>query len=301
MSRRPLWDLKHPEDPDWKYEPDEQIPKFEAIPEAIVKIPASTPFPIFLAFGVALAFAGLVTTEIVSLLGVVFVLCGAIGWFRDVLPREKHESLATVASGPVSFDRPEVAEVHPITGNRHRARLPVEIHTVSAGIRGGLAGGAAMAVVVGFWRVLTSHSVWYPANLLAAGFFPERATTAQLVAFHWDSLIAGMAILIVGSVLVGLLYGAILPMVPRFPILVGGVVIPLCAWALAYSILGTVNPLFAARVIWPLFIVSHVASGLVTGIVVSRSERIRTWQHVSFADRAGLEVSGSDEDAHGNR
>jgi hypothetical protein len=40
--------------------------------------------------------------------------------------------------------------------------------------------------------------------------------------------------------------------------------------------------------------------GLVAGIVVSRRERIPTWQRLPFAFRAGLEESGMhDEDRQG--
>ena len=43
-----------------------------------------------------------------------------------------------------------------------------------------------------FWRCSTEFSavtgVWYPINLLAAGFFPARVTTEQIAAFHWDAL-----------------------------------------------------------------------------------------------------------------
>jgi hypothetical protein len=37
---------------------------------------------------------------------------------------------------------------------------------------------------------------------------------------------------------------------------------------------------------------SQVAFGLVAGVVVSRQERIRTWQAVPLAVRMGVEASG---------
>ena len=61
-----------------------------------VDLPAPTAWPFVMAFGVALLFAGLVTTLSVSLDGAVLTLVAAVGWFRDVLPHEKHETVPVV-------------------------------------------------------------------------------------------------------------------------------------------------------------------------------------------------------------
>ena len=58
-----------------------------------VEMPAPTAWPIVLAFGITLVFAGMVTTASVSILGAILALCGYAGWFRDVLPQEKQESV----------------------------------------------------------------------------------------------------------------------------------------------------------------------------------------------------------------
>src|SRR5580704_11194404 len=77
-----------------------------------VEVPASTPWPIVLAFGIALLFAGLVTSEGVSALGAVLVVAGAVGWFRDVLPHARHESVQVQPLAPaVSTMRHEVARM----------------------------------------------------------------------------------------------------------------------------------------------------------------------------------------------
>ena len=74
-----------------------------------MELPAPTAWPIVLAFGITLVFAGLVTTASVSVLGAILAVCGYIGWFRDVLPHEKMESVP-VADIPqrVSTSRPQV-------------------------------------------------------------------------------------------------------------------------------------------------------------------------------------------------
>ena len=58
-----------------------------------VAMPSPTAWPIVLAFGITLVFAGMLTTGSVSMLGAVLALSGYAGWFRDVLPHEKHDSV----------------------------------------------------------------------------------------------------------------------------------------------------------------------------------------------------------------
>ena len=154
-----------------------------------------------------------------------------------------------------------------------------------------------MALLAMLWGLLSGHGAWYPVNLLAGGFFPDRGTPGQLLVFHWDALIIGTAIHVAAVVFIGLLYGAALPMLPRHPILLAGLVVPLITSAFAYSILGTVNPRFSELTDWPWFVACQVAFGTVAGIVVSRRERLPTWQHRPFTERAGLE---SDEAAERN-
>jgi hypothetical protein len=288
-SRRPLWDLKHPEDPDWKYEPEGPITETRPELDQIVSLPANTLWPLVVALGFALVFAGLVTTVLLSILGAILVLCGCVGWFREIFPHVKMESVTTFITAPASTERSAITKTDQMTGHRHRSRLPLEIHPVSAGIRGGLAGGFVDLCLAMIWGVFSHNGVWYPANLLAAGFFPERVTMPQLMAFHWDALVIGTAIVAFAAVLIGLLYGAVLPMFPRHPILLGGVAVPLIGSGFVHSILGATNPVLSESIDWLWFVVIHIAAGTVAGFVVSRSERIRTWQHLPFLDRAGIE------------
>ncbi|MCU1237007.1 MAG: hypothetical protein JWP63_4974 [Candidatus Solibacter sp.] len=263
-----------------------------------VELPAPTPWPIVLAFGTTLLFAGLVTTGAISVLGAVISISGAIGWFRDVLPHEAHESIPVLRQVPcVTTTRSEVARVG--TANElQRAWLPIEIHPISAGVKGGLAGSVAMAVLAMLYGVLSHKSIWYPINLLAAGFFPAaiRATTAQLDAFHPRAFLIAVPIHLVTSLLVGLLYGAMLPMLPRRPILLGGFIAPLLWSGLIHSILGIVNPVLHQRIDWPWFVASQVGFGIVAGIVVARQQRIRTWQRLPLALRMGIEATGLADD-----
>jgi len=259
-----------------------------------IELPAPTAWPIILAFGLTLVFAGLVTSASVSILGAIFTLAGCVGWFRDVLPHDKRESVPIVGRVPtVETRHPQVARVEWMTGELQRARLPLEIYPISAGVKGGLAGSVAMAILAVLYGILSGHGVWYPINLLSAGFFPARATTEQIAAFHWDAFIIASILHLICSSLVGLLYGVALPMFPRRPVLFGGLIAPILWSGLIHIMLEALDPALKQRIDWVWFVVSQIGFGIVAGIVVSRQVRIRTWQYLPFAVRAGIEAPGT--------
>jgi hypothetical protein len=197
------------------------------------------------------------------------------------------------APPPAFTRRREVARVHVALGLQ-RAWLPLEIYPVSAGVKGGIAGSIAMAAIAMLYGVVSGTSVWYPVNLLAAGFFPNamRVTTSELAAFHVRLLLTAIAIHLITSLLVGLLYGAMLPALARRPILLGGFIAPIFWSGLLHGILNIVNPLLHGRIDWFWFVLSQMAFGLVAGFVVSRQERVRTWQAAPLAVRMGVESPG---------
>src|SRR5260370_23017397 len=138
-------------------------------------MPAPTVWPIVLAFGCTLVFAGLVTSASLSIFGSILGIAGCCGWFRDVLPHEKHESVAVVEKVPaVATRRPQVARVEWITEELHRARLPLEIYPMSAGVKGGLAGSVAMAVLAVVYGIVSGPGMWFPVNLLSPWIFSSR-------------------------------------------------------------------------------------------------------------------------------
>jgi hypothetical protein len=259
-----------------------------------VDLPAPTAWPIILAFGITLLLAGLLTSPSVSILGAILFLTACVGWFLDVLPQEKEERVEVRADvAVVSTPRREVERL-PIAPELTRALLPLETYPVSAGIKGGLAGGVAMAVLACLYGFLRQGSIWYPINLLAATVYSQslRFGTTSLSAFHLDSFSLAVVIHLITSLLVGLLYGAMLPMFPRRPIFLGGVVAPILWTGLLYSILGILDPLLNQLISWPWFIASQFAFGIVAGLVVARQERVRTPQFVPFLMRAGIEAPG---------
>jgi hypothetical protein len=259
-----------------------------------IEVPASTAWPVILAFGLTLLFAGLTTGALVSAVGAVLSLAGVVGWFREVLPRESCEVVHVVPEEAVaSTTRREVAQLETARQVR-RAWLPVQIYPVSAGIKGGLAGGAVMALLAILYGVISRYGVWYPINLLSAGFFPgaKAESAADLARFQPAAFVIAFVIHLAGSLLVGVLYGALLPMLPRHPVLLGGLFAPLVWSGLLHSIIGIVNPVLNQHVDWRWFVLSQIGFGVVAGIVVSRQARIDVWQKLPLVLRAGIEASG---------
>jgi hypothetical protein len=259
-----------------------------------IEVPASTVWPLVLAFGFTLIFAGLLTSASVSTLGVVLAVAGGVGWFREVFPREHEETV------PVAFERHHVetkrriVEHVPLAPHLVRAWLPLKTYPISAGIKGGLAGGVAMAVLACVYGLVKTGSIWYPINLLAATVFAEslKLGPAQLNSFHADSFAIAVVLHGIGSVFVGLLYGAMLPMFARRPIVLGGLIAPVLWSGLLYSIMELLNPLLASRINWFWFMASQLAFGVVAGIVVVRQERVSTRENLPFFVRAGIEAPG---------
>ncbi len=257
----------------------------------IIQSPAPTAWPIILAFGVTLCFASLVTSTGIGITGIVLVACGVAGWFGEVFPGEHYEVIAVVPR-PVATARPRTKVAHIQVSDQHRAHLPIESYPVVSGLKGGIAGGLVMILPALLYGYLTQHSIWYAVNLLGGAGVAHwtNPTTADIAAFHWNGLIIATVIHTVTTLLIGLLYGAMLPMWPSRPMLLGGIIAPLLWTGLLHSILGIVNPAFNARIAWGWFALSEILFGIVAGLVVAREGRIRTHQAFPFVLRMGIEA-----------
>jgi hypothetical protein len=271
-------------------------PDEHAQPSERIHLPAPTASPMVVALGIALGFAGLITHAAVSVVGIALALIGAVGWWRNVLPEERVDLIPmrpTERRPSVAVPTTPAVQRASIGEGAHRSRVPVEIQPYSAGIRGGIVGGIAMAVPALAYGLIVQRSLWYPINLLAAMALPAmaHASLAELRAFSLSALAIGTLVHGVISVLVGLLYAVILPMLPRRHMLWGGLIAPLLWTGLIWAVLGIVDPTLAARVDWPWFIVSQIAFGLAVGLVVARAQPLATMQTWPLAARAGVEAS----------
>lgn len=256
-----------------------------------IEMPAPNPWPFTAAFAVAFAFAGIVTDPVLSVVGGALFLLSAAQGVREILPRERTEAVPVVPEEAVVGPR----RAAPRPGEeRHRLRLPVEVRPYSAGLRGGLAGAVAMAAVALLYGFVGERGPWYPINLLAAVVVPSLAAgnPELLRAFSALGLAVASVVHLLVSLLVGLLYAVLLPMLPGSPLVWGAIVAPLLWSGGLWGLLGWIDPVLESGLSWPWFVASQLAFGVACGLVVSRSERIHTLQSRPLAERAGLERGG---------
>ena len=268
-------------------------PQSPEVSEEVVHLPTPTAWPLVLALGLTLGFAGLVTNPGISILGAVLIVAGCFGWFGQVWPHAQHITVP-VRVQKFKFTTVRKKTTHIQIDETHRARLPVHTPSVMAGVKGGIAGGAAMIVPAVLYGLIAYHSVWYPINLLGgagvAGW--THPTQDEIEHFRLSATVFATIIHVAGSLLVGLLYGAMLPIMPKRPILLGGIIAPVLWTGFLHSALPLINPFLSARIDWRWFVVSQLTFGLVAGWVVAQQAHIRTEQYLPFAARVGLETPG---------
>lgn len=257
-----------------------------------VTLPASTAWPLVLALGVALGFAGLVTSYNITFIGIVLALAGIVGWARQVLPDEQHEAVPVIPHEmELDVERRRVARIH--IHETHRELFPSESYTVSSGILGGFAGGTTMIVLAEIYGIVARHSVWYPINLLGgagvAGW--TNPSAAELDSFRLSAVAIAVVIHTSTSFLVGLLYGALLPILPKHPVVLGGLIAPALWTGLLYSTLGMINPFFNSHVNWWWFALSQLGFGLVAGLTVVKYGHVKRLRGAPLPIRLGLELS----------
>jgi hypothetical protein len=155
-----------------------------------------------------------------------------------------------------------------------------------------------MAVMACIYGLIAHHSIWFPVNLLAGVVMPSigAESAGQLSVFDGVAFAAALVGHIGLSVLVGVLYAVTLPMFPKWAFFWAGILMPLIWSGLVATLLNLINPALNSLISWPWYVACQLGFGLVCGYVIARSERIKTMQTWSLAERAHLDASfGSDD------
>jgi hypothetical protein len=254
-------------------------PESPAAP-ASVELPRPTVAPLMLALGLTLLAAGVALGTAFLVVGAMVVVAGLSIWIVQLLPGRGHvsESLAEPARPqPVTAAPGGVERLRPGMPG-YRLRLPQDVHPVSAGIKGGIAGGAAMPVPALLWGLFSGHGLWYPVNLLAGMVLPGvgRMTVPELEQFHASLLVVALVIHVVMSVVIGLLFGVLLPTLPSVPrpIAWGGLLMPILWTGASYVAMQVVNSALPGKVSWPWFLLSQFVFGITMPTVVLGAKRL---------------------------
>lgn len=268
--------------------------------EESILLPAPTFWPLVMAFGITLIAAGIVTRLVVAITGIVVTFIAILRWWKNVIPHEEHEEVPidpALRPAPILIEDRSVVRLR-AGESGHRVRIPEEVHPYSSGLWGGLAGGAAMAALAEVYGLLVQHSLWYPVNLLAGVVIPGMGsqTLEQLRQFQALPFFAALVGHVVISILVGIVYAAILPMFPKYAPFWAGILVPVFWSGLVATTLSVINPVMNERISWPWFVVAQLAFGLVGGYVIARSTSIKTMQTWTLAERAFMEAPGLKEE-----
>jgi hypothetical protein len=246
-----------------------------------VEMPRPTVAPLVLALGLTLLAAGVALGPAFLVVGAAVVVAALTIWIVHLLPGQGHvheplteterrPSAITGAPGGVEHLRPGMAG--------YRLRLPQDVHPVSAGIKGGIVGGAVMPLPALLWGLLSGHGLWYPVNLLAGMVLPGvgQMTVPELEQFHASLLLTALVIHVVMSLVIGLVYGVLLPTLPSVPgpIAWGGLLMPILWTGAIYAAMRVVNPAVPALVNWPWFILSQFVFGITMPAVVLGIKRL---------------------------
>ena len=257
-----------------------------------IEVPQPTGWPIIAAFGVTLLFAGLVTSFFVTFLGLIIAIIGFAGWFMDVFPHPKHVYVPA-EEPPQPHTTARTIQFLKVGERGHRMRIPVEVPPLMAGVKGGLVGAAVMAALACAWGLLKYGSVWYPVNLLAAAAVPSLSEAGVETLKQFSMMGFGVAVVSHGtlSIMIGLLYIVLLPMLPaKFEWFWGGLMTPLIWSGFLFATIRFINPTLATHVDWPWFVVCQVAFGMVCGYIVFKEEKVETMQSLSLAAKLGIEA-----------
>jgi hypothetical protein len=245
-----------------------------AAPPGHVELPRPTVAPLVLTLGIALGGLGVATSPAFLVVGGVLLFIGLGMWIGQLLPGRGHlhEPLQAPALRPRPIEgRPGRVEAMRAGKPGYRFRLPEQVHPISAGVKGGIVGGIVMVAPAATYGLLSGHGIWYPANLLAGMVLPGvgEMSVAELEQLRPPLLALAIGIHITMSVIIGLIYGVLLPTLPPIPkpLALGGLLMPVLWTGVSFALLRSVNPQLFRGVDWPWFIFSQFLFGMTAAMV----------------------------------
>src|SRR5262249_20209102 len=138
----------------------------------------------------------------------------------------------------------------------HPVCISAEIYPYSSGIKGGILWGVAKGNFWGLLGLLAHRRILLPIKILAAPGVAAlaKADLVQLRAFHAIGFIVALISHAAFSILVGLLFAVLLPMLPsRRAAFWGSLISPVLWSALIWATLRLINPALNARIDWIWF------------------------------------------------
>ena len=245
---------------------------------ASVEVPRPTVAPLVLSLGIVLLTSAAIFGLAFLVVGGVVLVAGMGLWVVSLIPGRghMHEEVAAIdrLPRPVTSERPHVERLLPSTPG-YRVQLPQKVQPISAGVKGGLVGGLVMPVPALIYSLLNGHGIWYPLNLLAGMLLPgvEDMSVKELEQFHLSLFVSGIVIHAMMVLVLGLIYGVLLPTLPDIPgeAAWGGLLMPLLWSGISFIAMGVVNPAVQKGVSWPWFMMSQFVFGVVAAIIVHRT------------------------------
>lgn len=133
-----------------------------------------------------------------------------------------------------------------------------------------------MIPVVLIYDLLSGHSIWYPVNFIAATLLRRRQQVSpeQLTRFSAAGLILGLAIHIIVSATLGLLFAVLLPTLPGRPLYWAFLVGPILWFGAVYAGLPLFNPIMARQIDLVSFALANGLYSPTLGFSVSRTPQV---------------------------
>jgi hypothetical protein len=261
--------------------PHSTVDSAAPVSEADIEMPKPTVWPMVLGLSLAFTSAGIALGTIAfTTVGAMLMVISLWKWFGELLPGNGHERvpLATQRPAPVLARSGTVEKLRPgMVG--YRSQLPEQVYPISAGLKGGLAGGLVMPIPALTWGILSGHGLWFPVNLLAGIVLPgiQSLSLPELEQFRPILLAIGVVIHLLLSSVIGLVYGVLLPMIPiqsKWQLVFGGILIPMVWTGFSGALMGIANPVLQHYVNWYWFALSQMVFGLAAAFVIIRSEKV---------------------------